>query len=102
MLAEIATLDSNGTWSLVPLPSGIRPIGSKWVYKIKRKSDGAIERYKAYLVAKGYNQIEGLDYLDTFSHVAKMSTIRIILALAAVYHWHLHQLDVNNASFMVT
>nr|KYP49112.1 Retrovirus-related Pol polyprotein from transposon TNT 1-94 [Cajanus cajan] len=83
MAAEITALELNGTWSLVPLPSGVIPIGNKWVYKIKRKSDGSIERYKARLVAKGYHQVEGLDYLDTFSPVAKLTTIRVILVLAA-------------------
>jgi hypothetical protein len=98
MQAEISALEANKTWILVDLPAGkIHPIGCKWVYKVKYKSDGTIERYKARLVAKGYNQCEGVDYLETFSPVAKLTTVRTLLALAAAKGWYLHQLDVNNA-----
>jgi len=72
-------------------------IGCKWVYKVKRKSDGTVERYKARLVAKGFKQRYGIDYEDTFSPVVKAATIRLILSIAATHGWTLRQLDVQNA-----
>jgi hypothetical protein len=97
MTAEIQALKANHTWILQPLPPGKKPIGCKWVFKTKFRADGSIERHKARLVAKGYTQIEGLDYHDTFAPVAKLVTVRCILAVAAARQWHLFQLDVNNA-----
>ncbi|KAL6137342.1 hypothetical protein ACLB2K_062634 [Fragaria x ananassa] len=87
MQQEIQALQANGTWSLVPLPPHKTPIGCKWVYKIKLNSDGTVERYKARLVAKGYSQIEGVDYRETFAPVAKLTTVRVLLSLAALKVW---------------
>ncbi|CAM8989719.1 unnamed protein product [Rhodiola kirilowii] len=97
MQAEIDALQLNDTWEVTDLPQGKHAIGCKWVYKIKRHSDGSIERYKARLVAKGFTQEEGLDYHETFALVVKMTTIRTALTLASAKHWPLYQLDVNNA-----
>nr|KYP43700.1 Retrovirus-related Pol polyprotein from transposon TNT 1-94 [Cajanus cajan] len=96
MQFELAALEANNTCFLTPLLPGKQAIGCRWVYKIKRNSDGSLERYKAWLVAKGYTQVEGIDYHDTFSPTSKMVTIRCLLALVAAQNWPLHQLDVNN------
>ena len=89
MTAKIAALEANQTWTLTPLPTGKKPIGCKWVYKIKYKADGSIERYKARLVAKGFTQKEGVDYFETFSPVAKMVSVKVLLVVAAIKGWFL-------------
>ena len=75
----------------------MKPLGSKLVFSIKLRSDGSIERYKARLVVLGNKQEYGLDYDETFAPIAKMTTVRTILALAASQSWSLHQMDVKNA-----
>nr|GEV68538.1 ribonuclease H-like domain-containing protein [Tanacetum cinerariifolium] len=94
---EMNALYENDTWYLVDLPSGTKPIGSKWVFKIKYKSDGEVDRFKARVVAKGFGQKEGLDYEETFSPVVKMETVRCLLSLAVQNEWEIYQMDINNA-----
>jgi hypothetical protein len=96
---EMATLDANATWELVALPEDKKAIGCKWVYKVKHNANGSMSRYKARLVTKGYAQTYGIDYEETYSPVAKMTTIRAIIAMVAVKGWSLHQIDVNNVFF---
>ena len=97
MASEIATLEANQTWTITPLPPHKRAVRFKWVYRVKYKADGSLDKYKARLVAKGFTQQAGLDFTDTFSPVAKLTTVKTLLAISAVRGWHLVQLDVNNA-----
>ncbi|GJY29287.1 ribonuclease H-like domain-containing protein [Tanacetum coccineum] len=97
MNQEIDALLRNGTWELVELPEGRRAIGSKWIYKIKFRSSGEIDRYKARLVAQGFRQKEGIDHEETFSLVVKMVTVRCLLNIVVSMSWPVFQLDVNNA-----
>ena len=83
MQAELQLLEENYTWDIVPCPPTIKPIGSKWVFFVKLHFDGSLECYKARLVALGNKQEYGVDYEETFSPVAKMTTVRTILTIAA-------------------
>ncbi|GJV67222.1 ribonuclease H-like domain-containing protein [Tanacetum coccineum] len=97
MNQEMNALLRNGNWELVELPEGRKAIGSKWIYKIKFRSSGEIDRYKAILVAQGFWQKEGIDYEETFSPVVKMVTVRCLLNIVVAMSWHVFQLDVNIA-----
>uniref|UniRef100_A0A2N9J3U8 CCHC-type domain-containing protein n=1 Tax=Fagus sylvatica TaxID=28930 RepID=A0A2N9J3U8_FAGSY len=97
MSIELTALMKHGTWDLVSPPSNCNPVGCKWVFRVKRKADGSVDRFKAWLVAKGYNQRPGLDYKETFSPVVKPATIRAIMTIAVMNGWELRQMDVNNA-----
>lgn len=94
---EIASIIKNRTWELVDLPTGAKAIGLKWIFKIKRNSDGSINRYKSRLVAKGYIQRHGIDFEEVFAPVARVETVRFIIALAASNRWEVHHLDVKTA-----
>ena len=87
----------NGTWSIEKLPPGKKAIGSRWVFRVKRNADGAVERYKARIVAKGYNQRPGFDYMEIFAPTMRQATIRLILALAAIDDLHLRSVDISHA-----
>jgi hypothetical protein len=85
---------SNGTWELVDRPYGCKPPGCKWVFKKKLRPDDTINKYKARLVAKGYTEKEGEDFFDTYSLVARLTTIHVLLSLAASHGLLVHQIDV--------
>ena len=97
MNEEISAIERNRTQELVDLPEGKDAIGLKWVFRTKLNADGSVQKYKARFIAKGYAQLPGIDFSETFSSVARMETIRIILAIAAHYNWLVYQFDVKSA-----
>jgi len=84
-------------WILTDFPLGWKPVGCKWIFKKKLRPDGTIDKYKARLFAKGFTQQNGIDFFDTYSPVVKISSIKIILALASIHNLFIHQMDVKTA-----
>ena len=97
MRDEMDSMARNKVWELVSLPPRRKSIGNKWVFKIKRRADGSIDKLKARLVVKGFTQIEGVDYEETFSPVVRIASIRLLLALVAHLDLELFQMDVKTA-----
>jgi hypothetical protein len=97
MLEELESIRENKTWSMVELPWGHRPIGLKWVLKLKRDEHGEVIKHKARLVAKGYVQRQGRNFEEVFALVARMESVRVILCLAAHFNWTVHHMDVKSA-----
>jgi hypothetical protein len=97
MEAEMQLIDENRTWNLVDLPPGHKPIGLKWVFKVKRDEHGVIVKHKARLVAKGYVQRPGIDFTEVFAPVARLESVRVLLAVAAHEGWEVHHMDVKSA-----
>jgi hypothetical protein len=91
---EIGSIMENNTWVLSDLPPGCKPLGCKWIFKRKMKVDGTIDKFKARLVIQGFRQKEGIDYFDTYAPVARITTIRLLIALAAIHNLVIHQMDV--------
>ena len=96
MNEEYHSLLANDTWDLVPLPKGRKLVRCRWVYKTKFGPDGKVDRNKAHLVAKGFSQVEGIDYTETFSPIAKMNSIHLIISLASSFNLEVHQMDVKS------
>ena len=97
MNEELDAFHKNNTWDMVDLPPNQSVVGCRWVYKIKTKADGSVERYKVCLVAKGFTQEYGIDYKETFAPVACLTSVRCLIAVATIRHWPLYQMDVKNA-----
>ncbi|RLN27572.1 hypothetical protein C2845_PM05G34840 [Panicum miliaceum] len=97
MREEMTSIEQNSTWKLVDLPRGHKPIGLKWVFKLKRDEAGKVVKHKARLVAKGYVQQQGIDFDEVFAPVARMESVRMLLAAAAQEGWYVHHMDVKSA-----
>lgn len=97
MKEELHSIEKNGTWELVDPPSTKTPIDVKWVFKLKLKPGGSIAKHKARLVARGFLQMTGIDYSEVYAPVARMETIRLVIAIASSKGWPLFQMNVKSA-----
>eukprot|EP00253_Pinus_taeda_P029215 PITA_29215 len=97
MVEEYDSIMRNNVWDIVPRPGDKSVVTFQWLYKVKQAADGSIEKHKARFVARGFSQVEGIDYNETFAPVARYSSIRSILALSTQMGWKIHQMDVKTA-----
>jgi hypothetical protein len=96
MMEDMDSIEENCIWSLVDLPPGRKPIGVKWVFKVKRDEHGAVSKHKARLVVKGYAQQHGMDYDEVFTPLARLDSVRLLIALAAHEVWEVHHMNVKS------
>jgi hypothetical protein len=101
MSNEFSALSQTNMWTLVPRPRGTNIVGSKWIFKTKHRPDGSIEKHKARLIARGFTQQQGIDYVNTFSPVVKPRTIHLVLSIVVSRVWTLRQVDVSNSFLRV-
>jgi len=94
MVEDYDSIVRNSAWEIFPRLEGKSVVGSIWIYKVNKTADESVEKYKARFVARGFSQIEGIDYEETFAPVARYSSIQTILALSVQMGWHIHQMDV--------
>jgi hypothetical protein len=94
MVEEMDSLDKNEAWDIVELPAGRKYVGSKWLFKKKFNEEGKVEKYKSWLVAKGYSQVEGIEFGEIFSPVAKLTSIRFIFSIVVSFYLEVEQMDV--------
>ena len=97
MDVEFKALQDNKTWSLVPASQAPSVVSTKWIFKAKQNADGTLNKLKARLVARGYEQTAGVDFFETFSPVIKPATLKVIFTLAITFQWDIKQMDINNA-----
>jgi alpha-galactosidase/6-phospho-beta-glucosidase family protein len=94
MIEEMESLHKNDMWDLFKLPNGRNPIGSKWIFKKNMNATAQVEKFKAHLVAKGYSQVEGVDFGENFSPIEKSTSIRALISLVATFYLEIEQMDV--------
>jgi hypothetical protein len=94
MVEEYSSIMKNDVWDIVLRPKGKSVVNSKWIYKIKNAADGGVEKYKARFVVRGFSQIKGVDYEETFALVAWYTSIRAVISIVAEMGWRIHQMDV--------
>src|SRR5713101_7862321 len=97
MIEEYKSIMKNDVWKVIPRPIGKSVVTSRWLYKVKHAADGSVEKYKARFVARGVSQVEGGDYDETFAPVARYSSNRAVISIAAEMGWKINQMDVKTA-----